>query len=234
MRNIKYSELLPFLHGLNLNGEVSAGEIEDIIVDYNGQYMYIARITYDSYHCRWMCEPKQPTHGTGDGGLIWRISPYGGDHRTVRTNSHSNGIHLNSMPTLADSWDAQPMVTSSSMGRPITMREAELRCVQAGDRAGRLEEVRRGAYEESRRRSMESYEGRADTESTREALSTELRTLSASYDARPSITPYDNHTHVSDSATCSLAEANVPNATEEEQRGLGDLLRRYMSFGRTD
>ena len=233
MRIIRHSELLQFLNGLNPNGEVSAEEIADIIIDYNGQYMYIARITYDYYLCRWKCEARQPEHGNQNMGSGWRISHLDSDHRTVRTtNRSSSEVRWNAPPTLDDCWNA-PSMADVSMDRPITMQAAELRYVQEGDRTRRLEEGRREACEESHRRIMESYEGRADTESTREALSTELRTLSASYDARPPISPYVTHEHAS-ADTCSLAEANVPDATEEEQRGLGDLLRRYMSFGRTD
>ena len=98
MRTIKHSELLPFLHGLNPNGEVSAEEIEDIIVDYNGQYMYAARITYDGYYCRWKCESIQYEDGNPDAGTGRRIVPYS-DPRTVRTNSSSPSSLWSTLPT---------------------------------------------------------------------------------------------------------------------------------------
>ena len=72
MRVVKHQDLKEFM--LSLDHEEYADTME-VLVKYYGQYVYTARIIYDSYsHC-WRCLSSQTTRGP--------VRPGAFDHRTV-------------------------------------------------------------------------------------------------------------------------------------------------------
>lgn len=219
MEIVEHSELLSFLQALIPSDE---DNIDDIVVDYNGEYMYTACISYDRYNSSWKCTPQQPT--------VWDTNPYMDDSRTVRTASPTTlntSIRWAAPPSAQDTWGMGSHVQGMDRARanpmPVSMRGAELHNMAEIERNRAYEEARHREREVAYQRILDTYVGSVDTPTTRAELTALTDTI-------------NNHTHTLPvgGVTRSLSEAAVPANTEEARSSLRDLMTRYMSFGRSD
>ena len=127
MRVVKHQDLKEFM--LSLDHEEYADTME-VLVKYYGQYVYTARIIYESYsHC-WRCLSSQTTRRPVRSGAF--------DHRTVRAYIEREakpyqGVALGDINisdeectlTAISSWDTSPSTadsfdTSPSIGQVLT------------------------------------------------------------------------------------------------------------------